>query len=125
MDKTKSRVTTPDGKINLAPAVLVQAVRNLELHAEALQQQDSERPFRLISKRHVTTHNSWTHNYEDFVAGSRAANYLYVHPDDIARIGVQDGALVDVSSQTGTVRLNLKTLADLMPGVVALPHGRG
>jgi len=37
VDKNKSRVTTPDGKINLAPAVLVQAVRNLELHAVALQ----------------------------------------------------------------------------------------
>ncbi|MBI1191630.1 MAG: molybdopterin-dependent oxidoreductase [Bacteroidetes bacterium] len=121
----KSRVTTPDGKINLAPEVLAQAVRNLDQHAQALQRQDHERPFRLISKRHVTTHNSWTHNYEGFVEGSRATNYLYVHPNDLARIGVQDGDLVDVSSQTGTVRLNLKTLADLMPGVVALPHGWG
>jgi anaerobic selenocysteine-containing dehydrogenase len=97
----------------------------LEPRFEQLQVRDPERPFKLISKRHVKTHNSWTHNYEDFVKGSLTTNYLYVHPDDLAAIGAEEGSLVDVSSATGTVRVPLKTLADLRPGTVALPHGWG
>ncbi len=120
-----SRVTTPDGLVNLAPPVLVEAVRKLDTQFDQHQKINLELPFKLITKRHVTTHNSWTHNFEDFVAGSRSTNYLYVHPDDLPRIGVQDGELVDVSSETGTVRVSVKMLADLMPGVVALPHGWG
>ena len=33
--------------------------------------------------------------------------------------------MVDVRSQTATVRLPLKALTDLLPGTVALPHGWG
>ncbi len=121
----KSRVTTPDGKVNLAPQVLVKAILGLEQKFELAKQVNLERPFLLISKRHVTTHNSWTHNFEEFVSGSRSTNYLYMHPDDLSGIGVKEGDLVDINSQTGMVRVACKSLPDLMKGVVALPHGWG
>lgn len=119
------RVTTPDGKVDLAPELLVKAVQNLEGAFAGLGERHPDRPFKLISKRHVKTHNSWTHNYEGFVTPSFRTNYLYAHPDDLPRIGAEDGDLVDVSSATGTVRLPLKALSDLRPGTVALPHGWG
>lgn len=117
------RVYTADGLLDLAPEVLLKQCAKLELdfHAE-LEQKDK---FKLISKRHVTTHNSWTHNFEEFISGDRETNYLYMHSQDAARLGLEHKCLVDVSSETATVRVSLWLLDDLMPGTVALPHGWG
>lgn len=121
-----SRVTTEDGKVHLAPAVLLKRAERLEaaFHQE-LKRSKGDRPFRLISKRHVKTHNSWTHNYEGFVDGSFQSNYLYMHPEDLEAQGLQEKDLVDVSSATATVRLPVRALADLTRNTVALPHGWG
>ena len=118
-----TRVTTPDGKVQLAPPALVDAARELDAAFDRERAQSGK--LRLITKRHVKTHNSWTHNHEDFVTGEGGTNYLYVHPDDAARIGVADGALADVTSETATLRVPVQLLSDLTPGTVALPHGWG
>jgi formate dehydrogenase len=118
-----SRVVTDDGKVHLAPAVLVEATAKLEAdHARELGAADR---FKLITRRHVKTHNSWTHNHEDVVKGDFTTNHLYVHPDDAARLGLAEGDLADVTSATATVRVPIRHSDDLMPGVVALPHGWG
>jgi anaerobic selenocysteine-containing dehydrogenase len=80
---------------------------------------------KLITRRAVTTHNSWTHNFEDFLTGGRDTNHLYMHPDDAARAGLRNGDYADVTSATSTVRLPVALLDDLMPGTVAMPHGWG
>jgi anaerobic selenocysteine-containing dehydrogenase len=115
------RVVTADGKIDLAPAPLRAAAAELEAHFER-ERRDAKR-LKLITKRQIATHNSWTHNLERFVP--TATNHLYVHPDDAARLGLREGECADVRSETATVRVPVKLLADLMPGTVALPHGWG
>lgn len=115
------RVVTDDGKIHLAPAPLLAATAKLDADFER-ERRDAHR-LKLITKRHVTTHNSWTHNHEDFVPTD--TNHLHVHPDDAARLGLREGDYADVRSETGMVRVPVKLLADLMPGTVALPHGWG
>jgi len=80
---------------------------------------------RLITKRAVTTHNSWTHNLDRMISNGRDTNYLYMHPDDAKRRNLGELDIVDVASKTGKVRLPLKILDELMPGTVALPHGWG
>lgn len=117
------RVVTADGKVHLAPpALLAQAAK---LEADFAAEQAAAGRLKLITRRHVNTHNSWTHNDPEFVSGGRDTNYLYVHPDDAARAGLADGDLADVSTEVATVRLPVRLLADLMPGTVALPHGWG
>lgn len=116
------RVVTDDGRVDLAPPALLDAARRL--HDDFVEEKRSTK-LRLITKRAVTTHNSWTHNLPDFVQGERGTNYLYVHPDDLARLGLEDGQLADVVSASGAVRVPVRKLADLMPGTVALPHGWG
>jgi formate dehydrogenase len=117
------RVVTGDGKVHLAPAELLEAAGGLEA-ALARELADRGR-LKLITLRQLKTHNSWTHNAEEFLSGSRGTNYLYVHPEDARRIGLREGTLADVSSRTATVRLPVKLLEDLTPGTVALPHGWG
>lgn len=117
------RVLTDSGKVNLAPEELLQQAEKLEGDFEG--EKGLAGQLKLITKRHVTTHNSWTHNIEDFTQGERYTNYLYMHPLDAERLGLENKQLVDVASRTGRVRLPLKLLTDLMPGTVALPHGWG
>ncbi|MFZ1865843.1 MAG: molybdopterin-dependent oxidoreductase [Polyangiales bacterium] len=117
------RVIHEDGKVHLAPEVLLEQTKKLENDFEIERAHKDE--LKLITKRAITTHNSWTHNIEEFVSGERSTNHLYMHPDDAGRVGVQEGGLADVSTETATVRVPVKLLSELMPGTVALPHGWG
>ncbi len=120
------RVVTDDGRVHLAPPVLMQRAGRLESdHAAALDQMRAG-TLKLITKRRTKTHNSWTHNHPGMVNGADGdTNHLYVHPDDAASRGLAEGDLADVTSATATVRLPVRLLDDLMPGTVALPHGWG
>lgn len=124
LDFLGQRVYTDDGKVHLAPPELLAQAQKLEAdYAAELGQADR---LKLITKRQITTHNSWTHNYEGFVpADGRDTNYLYVHPEDAERFGLSEGSPADVSSSTATVRITVRLSSDLMPGTVALPHGWG
>lgn len=117
------RVVTDDKKVHLAPPTLMKQAEKLEADFELERAQKDA--LKLITKRAITTHNSWTHNIEEFVSGDRTTNHLYVHPEDAERVGVADGDLADVSTDTATVRVPVKIHAELMPGTVALPHGWG
>jgi formate dehydrogenase len=117
------RIIHEDGRMHLAPEVLLEQTNKLESDFE--QERATRNKLKLITKRAITTHNSWTHNIEEFVSGERSTNHLYMHPDDAARAGIENGNLADVSSETNTVRVPVKLLSDLMPGTVALPHGWG
>ncbi len=115
------RITTDDKRVDLAsPVLLNQAVK---LDADFEREKQNAPKLKLIGRRAVGTHNSWTHNLEAFA--QPGTNYLYVHPNDAQRLGLTEGALADVASGTSTVRVPVKLLADLMPGTVALPHGWG
>jgi anaerobic selenocysteine-containing dehydrogenase len=117
------RVITQDARVDLAPRVLMEQAAKLE--EDFLAEKTSAGKLKLITRRAVTTHNSWTHNLEDFVEADRQTNYLYMHPEDARTAGLVDGALADVSTDTATVRVPVKMLPELMPGTVALPHGWG
>jgi len=117
------RVVTDDGKVHLAPPVLLQQAAKLEAdYAQEIVERDR---LKLISKRAVHTHNSWTHNDEEFISGGRDTNHLYLHPDDAARLGLREGDIADVSTDTATVRVPVRLLDDLMLGTAAMPHGWG
>lgn len=92
---------------------------------EEHRQQDMAGRFRLITLRHVKTHNSWTHNAEEFTGPRFSTNHVYLHPDDARSLGLDEDELADVSTEVATVRVPVRLNKDLMPGVVAVPHGWG
>src|SRR5262245_19345840 len=122
-DYLGQRVVTEDGRVHLAPAPLLEQASKLDADFER-ERANADR-LKLITRRAVNTHNSWTHNDPEFISGGRHTNFLYVHPVDAARVGLRDGDVADVSSETATVRVPVRLLEDLMPGTVALPHGWG
>lgn len=116
------RIVTEDKLVDLSPTALLEATGELEA---AFEKERSDNRMRLITKRSHETHNSWTHNIEEFVSGERETNHLYMHPDDARKAGLENGDLADVRSSTATVRIPVRLLPDLMPGTVAMPHGWG
>jgi len=115
------RILTESGRVRLAPPRLLEQARKLEPDFE--RERALAGTLKLVTRRAVNTHNSWTHNIEEFVRDP--TNHLYMHPDDAAARGLADGALADVATDTATVRVPVRLLPELMPGTVALPHGWG
>jgi anaerobic selenocysteine-containing dehydrogenase len=117
------RVVTDDGLVDLAPDELVAAAGKLDAVFE--QERAQRDKLKLISKREQHSHNSWLHNHPRFVEGKRSTNYLYMNPLDGKNAGVESGAMVEVRSSVGSVRLPVQLTDEMMVGAVALPHGWG
>jgi formate dehydrogenase len=120
------RPTTDDGLVHLAPAEFIAGTAGLEQRFSELETGAGEGVFRLISKRAHSTHNSWTQNIDELTNGEHnQTNHVYVHPADAERLGLGEGDVADIQSATGTIRLPVRLLAELMPGTVSVPHGWG
>jgi anaerobic selenocysteine-containing dehydrogenase len=116
------RVLTDDGKVCLAPQPLLDAAGGFEA---AFRQEREGDGLRLIGRRTMRTHNSWTHNSERFLRHDGPTNHLFVAPADAARLGLSEGQIADVTSATATVRVPVHVTDEMMPGTVALAHGWG
>jgi anaerobic selenocysteine-containing dehydrogenase len=116
----RKRVRTPEGKVELAPPLVVDDV------ARVARWVDGAHPssLLLIGRRHLRTNNSWMHNCRSLAKGPDRATLL-MHPDDARRHGLADGAGVRVTSRTGALGARLEVTDAIMPGVVSLPHGFG
>ena len=115
------RLGTSTKRIDLAPGPFVQDLGRLR---DGLGGARSDERLRLIGRRDLRSNNSWMHNSERLVKG-RDRCTLLMHPEDAARHGLRDGQAVNVSSRAGSVAVALQVTADVMAGVVCLPHGWG
>lgn len=117
------RLRTGDRKIVLAPDVLLADLERLHTRrAEILARSDDT--LLLIGRRDPRTNNSWLHNSARLVKGPRRCT-LRMHPIDAERRSLTDGAVVEVRSRTGALRLPLEVSDEMRPGVVCIPHGWG
>ena len=77
----------------------------------------------LIGRRSRKSHNSWMHNNPQIK--QPISNSANINPEDAARMSLVSGDRVKVSSDYGAIELPLLITADIMPGVIAVPHGWG
>ena len=117
-----SRLETPDGKIDCAPAVIIKDIARFKLYVH--QKAPIPNPLIMIGRRHVRSNNSWMHNSLRLVKG-KPRDQLMMHPADLAARGLKDGQRVRVVSRVGQVEIAVQATDSLMPGVVSLPHGFG
>ena len=110
---------TPSGQIELAPRMLLADLPRAwaDVHACAPE-------LVIIGRRDVRSNNSWMHNLPTLAKGPMRCTVL-VNPADAARLQLQDGKLACISSASGQVQALVELSADMMPGVVSLPHGWG
>jgi anaerobic selenocysteine-containing dehydrogenase len=76
----------------------------------------------LIGRRHLRSNNSWMHNLPALSGGTNRCT-LQIHPDDAARLGLADTAMV--KGLGGEVLVPIEITPNIRPGVVSLPHGWG
>jgi anaerobic selenocysteine-containing dehydrogenase len=78
-------------------------------------------PFLMITRRMQETTNSGI----KFDGMKRTYNPAFMHPDDLDRLSLSAGAMVEIRSRHGQVIGFVEPDASLRPGVVALTHGFG
>ena len=123
---------TPDKKIHLAPDIFQKALQELlsKLNADTPDVDVSEgvppqRPFRLIGRRHVSTNNSWMHQFKKLSASRQVRCTAMINTVDAKRLSIVDEQNVAVSSAAGEICLPAEVTDNVMPGVVSIPHGFG
>ena len=118
----KTRVRTPDGRVDVAPGALVADLPRLDAWLEA--QTTNGDALVLIGRRHLRTNNSWMHNVRSLVKGPDRA-VLLMSREDARRLSLAEGQAVWVRSRVGVVTTRVAVTADMMRGVVSFPHGYG
>lgn len=112
-------LNTASGRIELAPRTMVDDLPRLRAHMDTLHDETL-----LIGRRVLRASNSFMHNLPLTIKGPDVCT-LQISPQDAARIKVGDGERVRIRSRVGEVEAPAEITADVMPGVVSLPHGYG
>jgi len=107
-------------RIPLAPRVFLDDLDRLRARLEA----PPDEGLVLIGRRQLRSNNSWLHNAPRLMKGKDRCTLL-IHPEDAAERDISDGAEVAIASRTGQVVAPAEISAEVMRGVVSLPHGFG
>jgi anaerobic selenocysteine-containing dehydrogenase len=119
------RLFTKSQKIELTPAPFVKDSERLkEQFLNWKTETSSEYPFVLIGRRHLRSNNSWMHNSNLLMTGRNRCT-LIINPDDAQNLSLKEKQQVNVSSNVGTVLIPVEISAEMMQGVVSIPHGFG
>ena len=108
-------VTHADGCIELAPAVIIDALTSLVATRD-------NPGLRLVGRRQAATNNSWLGNLPSLTKGTQYCQ-LQMHPEDAAEHGVAELGRVRLVSAAGSIEAEVTLTDDLMKGCVCLPHG--
>jgi len=108
-------VTHSDGCLELAPAVIIDALADLV-------ETPVSSGLRLIGRRQAAMNNSWLGNLPSLTKGAHYCQ-LQMHPEDAAEYGVVEGGRVRLDSAAGSIEAQVTLTDDLMKGCVSLPHG--
>ena len=103
------------GSIDLAPSLILDDI-------DAILQEKTEQGFLLIGRRNTRSNNSWLRNLPMLGKG-RDLCVLEMHPQDAATLDISDGETVELSSDNASLEMPVLLTEDLLPGVVAMPHG--
>ncbi len=118
------RLFTSDKKIHLAPRVLLDDLPRLRARyfdgGEEALQADSEFDLKIISRLTNRT-LGWMHHSHRLVKGKNPCQ-LMIHPEDAAARSIETDSLVRVTSRRSSIELPVTISADIMPGVVCMPH---
>ena len=118
------RLRTADKQIDLAPEVLIKDVERVKTKLLDRASLLPNGHLLLIGRRQLRSNNSWMHNSLRLVRGKPPCTML-MHPVDAAHRQLTAGQEVTVRSRVGSVVVPIEISAEMMPGVVSMPHGWG
>ena len=112
------------GPVDLAPDLFVDDLDRLRARFLSAGAAPVDGQLLLIGRRQLRSNNSWMHNSQRLMKGKPRCTVM-INPADAERIGVKSGDAVTLSSRVGQVTAPAEVTADMMVGVVSLPHGFG
>jgi anaerobic selenocysteine-containing dehydrogenase len=89
--------------------------------ADLEQPAPADYPLLLVSRRMKYTYNSTGPELSQ-LGGKSTTNPAYMHPDDLAALGLADGDIVEVCSARGHIPAVAQASDDVRPGVVSMSH---
>ena len=117
-------LNTKDHKIQIAADIFLERLENLKDEIKNIKPNDALNSFLLIGRRHLRSNNSWLHNVEGLAKGKNRCTAM-MHKEDALALGLEDGELVTVKSNTGEIEIPVELTTAIMRQVVSIPHGFG
>jgi len=114
------RVPTPNKKMQLSPEALMTDLPRLETVETQLLKQEG---LVLIGRRERKTHNGWMHNSPHIK--HMKSNLVTLNPIDSSARNIIDGDRVTIVGNGNEITLPVRVSDEIMPGVIAIPHGWG
>ena len=107
------------GRLQLCPDGLAEELDSALSDLDAAR--DGDYPLRLISRRMKNTYNS-TGPELTLLSKKGTTNPAYMHPQELAERGIDDGEIIEVASIHGAIPAVAAARDDLRPGVVSMAH---
>lgn len=114
-------------KFALAAADIVDElaeIRHEEMSVRALGVDDSDYPFRLVSRRLKHVLNSLGTELPG-LAAKGVTNPAYMNPADMGDLGVADGDILEITSPRAAIRAVAESAPDVRRGVISMAHSWG
>lgn len=95
---------------------VAEEVRRMRAHAPRV----DDGSFTLVCRRRRLGHNSWLHGG---VRGGEPESVAWMRPEDLRRLGLKDGAAIEIQSAAGCIRIGARGVEGLAERTVVVPHG--
>lgn len=124
-EKNLEDLRTEDGRINLFIPELLDTVKSLEADREEIAlRPDPAFPLILMAGRHISVNANTLMRDPAWNAGKRTCT-VTVHPADAQALQLTDGQQVRVTTEAGSVEIELEISQSARKGQVVIPHGFG
>jgi anaerobic selenocysteine-containing dehydrogenase len=124
-EKNLEVLATEDKRIHIHIPEMADWVQSIEPRSEEAQLQgDADRPFILMAGRHTDMNANTLMRDPAWNKGKRPCT-LAMNPGDAEVLGLTDGQTVRVTTEAGSVEVELELDAASRPGTVIMPHGFG
>jgi anaerobic selenocysteine-containing dehydrogenase len=112
-----------EGRLDVGNSDMLAELAEIRERAAA-GEEDPDRPFLFVPRRENRVINSTGRTLPGLMRGRRY-NPAFMHPDDLAHLGVTPGELVEIRSEYDAITGVAEADADLRPGVVSMSHNFG
>jgi anaerobic selenocysteine-containing dehydrogenase len=119
-------VVTEDGRINLDVPEMTEWIKEINPDAEAVKlEEDKEKyPLLMSSGLHWDLNANTGMRDPEWNKGKRAFTAL-IHPDEADASGIDDGQMVRITTEAGSITIEMQTSDLAAPGHILVPHGFG
>lgn len=116
---------TEDKKIDAAPELILNDLPRLKKRWFDGEAGYDQKEYDLLIISRLTERTlGWMHHSERLVKGPPTCT-LFVHPDDAKKRKLKTGDMATITSAVGQIDVPVEITADVMPGVICLPHAWG